>query len=108
MKLLQRKHQFSALLPDLDDPETYKGSRYENFKTMMKVNYKDKLFIQTLKDVDKIMKGKLPDITKGSTHYYNFKTIKPPSWAKDMVENVKIKKSYFLRNWWYAKWWFCS
>ena len=95
-EVITKKHQFSALLPDLDDPETYKGSRYENFKTMMKVNYKDKLFIQTLKDADKIMKGKLPDITKGSTHYYNFKTIKPPSWAKDMVENVKIKSHIFL------------
>jgi len=95
-EIITKKHQFSALLPDLDDPETYKGPRYENFKTMMKVNYKDKVFQNAVKDADKIMKGELPDITKGSTHYYNFKTIKPPSWAKDMVENVKIKSHIFL------------
>ena len=95
-EVITKKHQFSALLPDLDDPETYKGPRYENFKTMMKVNYKDEVFQNAVKDADKIMKGELPDITKGSTHYYNFKTIKPPSWAKDMVENVKIKSHIFL------------
>ena len=95
-EIITKKHQFSALLPDLDDPETYKGPRFENFKTMMKINYKDKIFQDAVRDADKIMKGELPDVTKGSTHYYNFETIEPPSWAKDMVENIRIKSHIFL------------
>jgi len=91
------KKQFSAILPDLNDPEAYKGPRYENFVTMMNTDSGDKLYNQAKKLAEQILQGKDEDITNGATHYYNPEGVtEEPSWAKNMTRTAKIKSHIFF------------
>lgn len=95
-EVILAKKQFSALLPDLNDPEAYKGQRYENFINMMRTDSKDKDYLKVKELAIKILQGEDEDITNGATHYYNPSVIDKPSWAKTMTPKGKIKSHLFF------------
>ena len=53
-------------------------------------------YIEALELVDKAMRGDLPDITGGATHYFNPHKVLPP-WAKEMVKTVSIGNHDFYK-----------
>ncbi len=95
-EVILAKKQFSAILPDLNDPEAYQGPQYENFMSMMNTDSGDKLYNQAKKLAEQILQGKDEDITNGATHYYNPNAIDEPSWAKGMTRTATIKSHIFF------------
>jgi len=96
-EVILAKKQFSAILPDLNDPEAYKGQRYENFMAMMNTKSNDSLYQQAKELAAKIVQGEDEDVTNGATHYYNPSALKePPVWVKNMRQTYKVKSHLFF------------
>ena len=95
--IILKKHQFSAILPNLENKESFSGPRYENFKYMLSVNEQDEKYQQALEDAEKIILGELPDITNGAVYYYNPKTVdKEPSHTKGREPTFTLGSHVFF------------
>jgi len=96
-EVILAKKQFSAILPDLNDPEAYQGPQYENFMSMMNTKSNDNLYKQAKELAIRIIQGEDEDVTNGATHYYNPSALKePPVWAKNMRQTYKVKSHLFF------------
>ncbi|HOS15595.1 MAG TPA: cell wall hydrolase [Bacteroidales bacterium] len=82
--VLKRK-QFS-MWNNISNPEEYALS-------LARSKSNDKIYKQILQLVDAARTGRLPDITKGATHYYN-PELADPVWGRNM-DKIKIGKHVF-------------
>jgi N-acetylmuramoyl-L-alanine amidase len=67
-----------------------------NLDKLLSLTPDDRLFAVALKIAEDAIDGKIPDITRGATHYYNPKAVKSPEWA-DGKPLCIIGKHHFYR-----------
>jgi len=55
-------------------------------------------YAQALKAADQVMAGTTPDPTGGATHYYATTMPKPPVWAKNAKQTLKLGRHVFFKD----------
>lgn len=69
-----------------------------NKSKMLAVTAADRDFANAQIIAQAAYNGNLPDITNGATHYYAYKSIKEPSWVKDMTYKTTIGNHKFYKE----------
>lgn len=69
-----------------------------NRKKILVITTADKVFAECLNLATLAYDGKLQDITKGATHYYNPKACQPPKWAYGKKPCAVVGQHLFFNN----------
>jgi spore germination cell wall hydrolase CwlJ-like protein len=68
-----------------------------NRPVIMKIGKEDDVFQVCLEIAGKILKGTLPDLTRGSNHYYSTTLEIPPVWADPKYFAIQIGRHRFYK-----------
>lgn len=55
-------------------------------------------FSQAQKAADQVMSGSIPDPTSGATHYYATTMPKPPAWAAEAKQTLRLGHHVFFKD----------